>query len=130
MAEVFSARKAALRITTEGARQLKEILTYIAAHLSEPSCLSEADYRLHEAIAQLAGNVIIRLLFNSFKPIYHYYTDVFYALPNAAEDSLAFHRKVVDAIIEGDSDLAGSTMDRALDYAQSRVQKALGLAVG
>ncbi|MFZ5569328.1 MAG: FadR/GntR family transcriptional regulator [Thermodesulfobacteriota bacterium] len=126
LAEVFAARQAASRITPQGAAMLNDIIGGIDDHLAEPAYLSSADYRLHFTVAHLSGNTIIRLLFTSFRPIYRFYTDIFYSLPDTAAQSMAFHRELVRAVIAGNSDLAANIMEQALAYARTRMTKALG----
>jgi GntR family transcriptional repressor for pyruvate dehydrogenase complex len=125
LTEVFASRQAAERITEEAVDRLTQILRDIENHISDPNYLSRADYKLHYAIIELSGNGIIRLMFNSFKPIYQYHTDFFYALPNTGTDSLCFHQKLVAAVTAGDSELAGHAMEQALIYAEGRVKEAL-----
>lgn len=125
--EAFAARKAAQRITADGVRLLDGILEGIEENLSDPAYLSLADFTLHYTIATLSGNRVIKLMFNSFKPIYRYYTDFFYTLPEAGEGSFSHHQRLVNAIKKGDGELAGRVMEEALAYAESMVDSALNL---
>lgn len=127
LTEVFAARKAAQRVTADATRLLHRILQGAENHLSDPAYLSRADYKLHHTIAALSNNGVLKLMFNSFKPIYRYYTDIFYALPGAEVASLAFHRQLVKAVTRGDSEQAGKIMEQALIYAEGRVNEALNL---
>ena len=125
LAEIFAARKAARNITDESVKHLDRLIVDIEKDPDSPDNLSECDYRLHYAIAKLSENIMIKLMFNSFKPVYRYYTDLFYRLDGTCPKSIEFHRRLVKAIKSGDEDFAAYVMEQALLYAENRVKEAI-----
>ncbi len=128
LAEVFAAKKAAQNITPEAMLQMNAILLHIEDNLDSPEALSECDYALHLAIARLSHNLMIKLMFNSFKPVYHYYTDFFYRLEDAPARSMEYHKRLVAALGSRDGSFAAHVMEEALLYAEYRVKEALDIS--
>jgi GntR family transcriptional regulator, transcriptional repressor for pyruvate dehydrogenase complex len=123
LAEIFAAKKAARNITGEDGKYLDSVIDQIKKYPDNPDNLSECDYRLHYTIAKQSENVMIKLMFNSFKPVYRYYTDFFYRLDGAGEKSIDFHCRLVNAIKSGDEDYSAYIMEQALTYAENRVKE-------
>ncbi|MFO7557258.1 MAG: GntR family transcriptional regulator [Desulfobacterales bacterium] len=125
--EVFAAAKAAKNATPEDIVSLQEIIDGLKRCDNDLSYLSKMDFSLHYKIALVSGNLLLKLMFNSFKPVYHFYTDFFYRLEGAGPDSVELHQKLVSAISAGDEDYAAFVMGEALIYAENRMKSALGV---
>ena len=125
LAEIFAAKKAARHITEENGKELDSIIMQIERDPENPDNLSECDYRLHYTIARQSENIMIKLMFNSFKPVYRYYTDFFYRLDGAGDKSIDFHRRLVNSIKNGDEEFSAYVMEQTLIYAENRVKEAV-----
>jgi len=123
--EVLAARLAARNGTPKSAEPLLCILSDIKAHPKDPDYLAEADFRLHFAIADLSGNIVLRLMFNSFKPVYHFCARRFYALDGAPAESVNLHEKLVQAIVAKDEEFCAHVMEKTLLYAENRLKEAM-----
>jgi len=75
--ETYSAGRAASKMDNAQKSQLREMVNRMMDLKDEPDKLAELDYKIHSMLIDIAGNNILRLLFNSFKPIYKFYLRVF-----------------------------------------------------
>ncbi|MBU0995849.1 MAG: FadR family transcriptional regulator [Proteobacteria bacterium] len=124
--EVFAARKAAQNITPAGITYLTELMEGLKANADNRSYLAEMDYTLHYKIAVFSNNLVLKLMFHSFRPIYHYYTHFFYHLEGTGPASIDLHQKVVSAICARDEAYASYAMEKALIYSENKMKDALG----
>jgi DNA-binding FadR family transcriptional regulator len=92
--------------------------------------ISESDFRFHSLIARMTKDLVFQLFFNSFKPIYRYYTDIYYNLPDSAQATIAFVNDLTAAISSKDPDNAARIMDDAVIDAEKRLLTALDLKAG
>jgi len=76
---------------------------------------------------RLSGNLVIKLVFNSFRPVYRMYTELFFGLPGAIETTVEQHCRLVGAVSSKDADAARLVMAEALDFGAQRVRGALGI---
>jgi DNA-binding FadR family transcriptional regulator len=78
----------------------------------------------------MTKDLIFQLFFNSFKPIYRYYTDIYYTLPDSAHATIAFVNDLTAAIGNKDPDNAARIMEEAVIDAEKRLLTALDLTAG
>jgi len=125
MSEVFAVRKAVRNATGEDMERLWEILRRERDPSAGTLEVAEADYALHLAIVEMARNLVLQLLFNSFKPVYRFYANFFFRLPEALEVTLSQHKRFMLAFERGEADAAAAVMEEALLYGEKRVCEAL-----
>lgn len=130
MAESFAVRKAVLAATAEDLLKLESIVKKESKSPIGTREMVDCDYALHALIVRLSGNLVLQLLFNSFKPVYRFYVEFFFRLPGATERTVEQHRRLVSAFRRRDADLAAKVLSEALRYGEKRVLAALGPAVG
>lgn len=127
MSEMFAVRKAVQVATDRDIESLREIVR----QESRPSVgykeIAECDYTLHADIIRLSNNLILQLLFNSFKPVYRFYANFFFRLPDAIPTTVSQHRRLIRAFSQRDAQSAMSVMAEALRYGEKRVADALGI---
>ena len=127
MSELTAVRKAVRIATDLDIEALREIVR----QESRPSIgykeIAECDYELHATILRLSNNLILQLLFNSFKPVYRFYANFFFRLPEAISATVSQHRRLIRAFSERDEESAVSIMAEALRYGEQRVADALGI---
>ncbi len=125
MSELFAVRKAVLAATEEDTVKLAGIIRKEQDPTAGPMDVAECDYALHYSLVELADNLVLQLLFNSFKPVYRFYANFFFRLPDALEVTVSQHRRFLRAFVRRDADRAAAVMEEALLYGEQRVCDAL-----
>jgi GntR family transcriptional repressor for pyruvate dehydrogenase complex len=125
MSEIFAVRKAVRNAAPEDTARLWEIVHREREPGAGTQEVAEADYALHLAIVEMAGNLVLQLLFNSFKPVYRFYANFFFRLPEALDVTVSQHERFMRAFESGEADAAAAVMEEALLYGEKRVCEAL-----
>lgn len=120
---VFAVRKAAERINTEQLGELFLLVEKEGKNVGDFEIIADCDFRLHRQIFALAGNIALQLVFNSFKPVYRFYTDIFFKLPGAAVVTMEQHQRLLKALTAKKADLAAQIMEEALVYGEKRIME-------
>ena len=123
--ETSAAADAVQRVTDNDLKYLGENLKRKKENLDQIFVLSECDYDFHYKIVSISGNVISRLIFQSFKPIYSFFTEFFYSLQGAAETSLVLNLQLISALKERDREGAFQAMADILKYGEKKVYEAI-----
>jgi len=123
--ETSAAADAAQRVTDNDLKYLGENLKRKKENLDQIFVLSECDYDFHYKIVSISGNVISRLIFQSFKPIYSFFTEFFYSLEGAAETSLVLNLQLFSALKERDREGTFQAMAEILKYGEKKVYEAI-----
>jgi len=127
VSELFAVRKAVENATADDTARLTEIVRREGASGAGLEEAADCDYALHHLLVERSGNLVVRLLFNSFKPAYRFYANFFFRLPDAREVTLSQHRRLLRAFARRDEDRAVAVMEEALHYGERRVCDALGI---
>lgn len=127
--ELHAVGKAIESFTAEDEIELGNIIAIEERSLPDAAAMAECDYRLHSLIMKRSGNIIVQLIFNSFRPVYRFYTDFFFNLPEAIGTTVEQHRRFVDGARRKDASTAERAMREALEYGQARVVDALGIGI-
>ncbi len=130
MSELFAVRRAVRNATDEDIKGLSGIVKQATRMSESYKDVGECDYALHSEIMRLTGNLILQLLFNSFKPVYRFYVNFFFRLPGATRTTLSQHRRLVRAFSDRDEDAAVSVMEEMLSYGEKKVMEALDIPGG
>lgn len=123
--ETNTAAEAAPRMTEPDIAYLSENLRLKKDNLGNIRVLSEIDYDFHSRVVSVSANVINRLIFKSFKPIYSFFTEFFYSLPEAGENSLALNLTLLEAFKNRNSGEASKAMGAILKYGSEKVYEAI-----
>jgi GntR family transcriptional regulator, transcriptional repressor for pyruvate dehydrogenase complex len=115
--ETYSAGRAVSRMDDTNRRKLREMINSMIDLKDDPDQLVELDYKIHSMLIELAGNNILRLLFNSFKPIYNFYLKVFYSSEENVVGILPYYERYCNAVDLKDDRIASFVMGELLDYA-------------
>jgi len=122
--EPWAARRAAERITPDGATQVRAELDSAVLPLTADyegyKALTAHDTRFHALITRLSGSEQVRLAFertHCHLHIFrlHYERDI-------GPEALAEHRRIADAVVDGDGDAAEAAM---LDHLESAMAERL-----
>jgi len=119
--ETDAAAEAALRVTDSDIDYLKKNLSIKKKNPANISLLTECDYDFHYKIIIISDNIINRLIFKSFRPIYAFFTEFFYSLPGAATTSLQLNRKFLKALERKDALSSSRTMADILKFGEQKV---------
>ncbi len=123
--EMQAARKSALLMAVDDIDILDKTVSRLGDLTGDIQGLSECDNDIHLSVITHSGNIVLALLFHSFRSIYRHYTQFFYGLPGAADAVLPLYRRLAAAIRMRDGDYAASVMESILVYAENRVKDAL-----
>lgn len=123
--ETNAAADAAVRITDRDINYLAKNLKMKKDNPGEVSILADCDYDFHFKIIKISENIINRLIFQSFKPIYAFFTEFFYSLPGAPETSLELNLKLMEALKERNADLSFQAMADILKFGEEKVYDAI-----
>jgi GntR family transcriptional repressor for pyruvate dehydrogenase complex len=127
MAEIFAVEKAVHNASDTDVEALAGIVDRESAPSAGPQQMADCDYAFHYDIIRLSRNLVLQLVFNSFKPVYRFYTDFFFNLPGVIPVAVSQHRQLLKAFKRRDADLAVSAMGEALRYGEGRVGEELGI---
>lgn len=83
----------------------------------------EADFAFHHCIALASGNFVYPLLMNSFKQVYTNLTRQFFTSPKVTHFVFAAHERLVEAIINKDTELAVHIMQEILNHGQYHLRR-------
>ncbi|MBC2717119.1 MAG: FadR family transcriptional regulator [Desulfobacteraceae bacterium] len=125
--EVYGAARVAQRASAADIADMKEIVTDMKRQMDDKQAIALLNFDLHARLNRLAGNIVIRLLFNSFNPIYRYYIEFFHLLPNASTDIIDYYERLMAAIEAGDDQYTAHIMEELLLYGENRVKDVVGL---
>ena len=130
MTEPSIAREAALCaqpgdievLRLSGERLIDDILN----HPQDTQALSESDFNFHAALMHAAKNLIFPLFFNSFKPIYKFYTVYYYMDTMTHAVTIDFVHKLTMAVENRDPGGAENITHDAIIFAEERLAAVLG----
>lgn len=127
--EPFIAREAALQATPEDVDALRtagdNLIAAIRYTPTSPPQLSESDFTFHATLTKASHNLIFQLFFNSFKPIYKFYTDYYYATSATHTVTITFVQKLVQAVAEKDENGAENILRETILFAEEHVNAGL-----
>jgi GntR family transcriptional regulator, transcriptional repressor for pyruvate dehydrogenase complex len=123
--ETVAAREAAGYISDNDIDFLELNLIKKKRNLGNLTVLTECDFDFHYRIITISRNIISQLVFKSFKPIYSFFTEFFYSLEGAPEQSYRLNMILVKALSEQDRDASGKAMSDLLNFAAKKVNDAI-----
>ena len=124
--EIPSCRLAAAkRITDEQIANLEVLCTAMADSIDEPEKFIHYDVQFHEQILFASGNVILSGVFKLIEDIFSKQQAIVAALPGDLSKGLEFHRKILSALGERNSDLAVKTLKQHLNVVKDVLDKNL-----
>jgi GntR family transcriptional regulator, transcriptional repressor for pyruvate dehydrogenase complex len=127
MAEPFVAYEVALKITKKELELMKRAGAKLIASLDDMAKVSEADFNFHFTLIKIMNDLIIRLTFNTIKPVYRYYTDYYYTLEGTGAATVSFVRDLLAKLEARNPRAARRVMEDAVIYAEKRLIDGLNL---
>ncbi|HOA35655.1 MAG TPA: FadR/GntR family transcriptional regulator [Bacillota bacterium] len=119
--ETNAAAEAALRINSKDIAYLTANLQRKRENLDNIAALTECDYDFHYKIVSVSGNIISKLVFQSFKPIYSFFTEFYYSLPGVPQASLELNLKLLEALKQGDKESSFKAMEAILHFGERKI---------
>ncbi|MFZ5572359.1 MAG: FadR/GntR family transcriptional regulator [Thermodesulfobacteriota bacterium] len=126
--EVYAAARAAQKASRNDIAALKQLVADMKRNRLQKAVICGLNVDLHACLIRLSGNLVIQLLFNSFKPVYEYYMEVFHHLPEASEEIIGYYEKLAAAIEAHDDAYAAHLMESLLRHGHNQVKDAAGLS--
>ncbi|MEE9910110.1 MAG: GntR family transcriptional regulator [Deltaproteobacteria bacterium] len=123
--ETEAAGRAALHIQESDIEHLESGLERKKRYLKEAAVLAECDYDFHRAVITISGDIISRLVFQSFKPVYSFFAELFYSIEGMPEASLELNLKLMKALKRKDQDASRKAMGNILKFAEKKVYEAV-----
>ena len=123
--EIPSCRLAAERITDEQITNLEVLCNAMADSVDEPEKFIHYDVQFHEQILFASGNVILTEVFKLIEDIFSKQQAIVAALPGELSRGLEFHRMILSALGERNSDLAVKTLKQHLNAVKDVLDKNL-----
>lgn len=125
--EGMACRLAAERMTPQEVDELRRVL---AAHERDEAFqagrgyyLQEGDYDFHYRIVQASGNqMLFRLLCDELYQLARMYRIQYSARPNRPRQAYAEHHRILDALAEGDGELAEMLMRRHIRASRLNIE--------
>ena len=102
-----------------------EFLKEYAGNLSSqnPGVSAEMDYKLHYKIMKMSSNIALLLIFNSFKPVYRYLTDMFFNDKQTIKKTMDQHKLLIACFEERNSEKALAVMEDILTFGELTVKE-------
>ena len=123
--ETAAAAEAAERITDRDIESLELHLIKKSENLGNIRILAECDYDFHYKVISISGNIINRLVFQSFRPVYSFFTEYFYSIEGAPASSLLLNQKLMKHLRMHDPVKAGKAMGDILRFGEKKVYEAM-----
>lgn len=123
--ETEAARRAALHIQESDIGYLESSLEKKKRHLKNAAVQAECDYDFHRAVITISGDIISRLVFQSFKPVYAFFAELFYSIEGMPDASLELNLKLLKALKRKDQDASRKAMGNILKFAEKKVYEAV-----
>jgi len=123
--ETEAAGRAALHIQESDIGYLDSSLERKKRHLKDAAVLAECDYDFHRAVITISGDIISRLVFQSFKPVYSFFAELFYSIEGAPDASLELNLKLMKALKRKDHVASRKAMGNILKFAEKKVYEAV-----
>ncbi|MCA4133349.1 FadR/GntR family transcriptional regulator [Arthrobacter sp. M4] len=125
MVETGAAGLAARRHTDEDVERMRQAVQDME-HFHSSGDLEgfvAADIDFHDAILKASGNPFVRALFAQLGQLLYVARRATSAVPEIQEHAIAFHRRVLEAILTGDSETARKAMDEHMDQTYEDYEK-------
>ena len=125
--EVAAARLAAGRVDPERIRELNRVVHagFSPGEPSSEAAYLEANREFHRYVAEAAGNQRLAALLVDLMEQHERIVHLGLALQSRGHEFVHFHDNLVNALVDGDADLAAKLTERALRGGQQKVLEAL-----
>jgi GntR family transcriptional regulator, transcriptional repressor for pyruvate dehydrogenase complex len=124
------AARAAERRNDEDIKTLVSKLENPGQALSDNEALAELDFEFHREIARIADNNFLSVMLEALSEHVRAFLQDYAAAHHDRKDAIERHRPLLDAIVEGNSDLAREVARRHIDTCKSSLQSYVDKEIG
>lgn len=121
------AAMAAIRATPDQITDMVEAVEAMDKAIDSPEAFIEADLDFHLALAKASHNSLIPFLIDSLVDLLREHRKRAASVEGGIERSQPYHKKILEAVKNGNPDIARDTMRRHLSQARKEIQSALAL---
>jgi DNA-binding FadR family transcriptional regulator len=108
----WTARRATEKLGGEVPRELRSLVSKMEESLGSPRKLKVLDFDFFQALVRLTGNRVLILVMNAIRQVYLHEPKLFDALYTSDTFDIAYHKEVLEAMSAGDSERAGTMLER------------------
>ncbi|MBN2659287.1 MAG: FadR family transcriptional regulator [Spirochaetales bacterium] len=119
--ELFALSKAMASLNEDDLKTLRDLASGLRA--DNPHDSAEMDYKLHYHIMKMSSNIAFLLIFNSFKPVYRYLTDLFFSSEESLKTVMTQHQNLIGAFEKRDEKKAEEIMKEILAFGETTVKE-------
>lgn len=115
--ELGTVQLAAAKATEHDIVRLENILAQMKAAGKDAVKLSQLDFDFHSTLVRITHNELLVIMFNTIRSVYEDYTESVFE-QGYYEQSLLDHKGIIDALRDGDAELAVMMMKRHLEHVE------------
>lgn len=118
--EAFSAREAAGRLSRKEITQLRSLIRKMETHLKRQEGVKyiRVAEQFHDLVNRVAGNMVTYGIYQKLSKQTLWHRINLLSFPRRIERSLREHKEILDALVQGNQDLAESLMKEHIDYSK------------
>lgn len=123
--EIGTARLAAENAAQKHKEELKKCIKKMEQAIEGENTedFQQADLDFHLTVAESSGNEVLARLLDALRNLMVEQLNVILQVPGRMESSLKYHRKVYEAIVNGDGEKAGKVIDSHISNAEEDFKK-------
>jgi GntR family transcriptional repressor for pyruvate dehydrogenase complex len=121
------AAMAANRATSDQIAEMVEAVEAMNKAMNNPEAFIEADLDFHLALAKATHNTLIPILIDSLVDLLREHRARAASVKGGIERSQPYHKQILEAVQNGDADLARETMRQHLKQARKEIEHALAV---
>lgn len=126
--EVMAARLAAANASEEQLERMTEINRKMEKEKENLKLRAELDLKFHQQLAEASGNQLLSIFIQSMSSILQTILESVLHLPQAHEDGVSYHERIIEALRSGDKDLSEALIREHLMMSMRNYEFARGHA--
>ncbi|MDI6600771.1 MAG: FadR/GntR family transcriptional regulator [Thermoanaerobacteraceae bacterium] len=117
--EIELARLAAMRATIDNLKDIEHTLKAMEKHIGEPDYFIKQDVAFHVAVSEAAQNNILFEAINAIRDLMTEVQREIVVYPGLMEKSFGYHKRIYQAIKEGNTEEAAKAMSEHLAHVEA-----------
>jgi len=120
--EIGTVQLAAKRAVKRDIKILEKIINRMEKNIEKPELFAKENTDFHVTIAQISKNYLLSIFFNTIYEIFLKEQKAVAAVLDLESESLDYHKRILNAIKERNSNNAGKEMDAHLTTVENRIK--------
>ena len=120
--EIGTVQLAAKRAVKRDIKILEKIINRMEKNIEKPELFAKENTDFHVTIAQISKNYLLSIFFNTIYEIFLKEQKAVAAVLDLESESLEYHKRILNAIKERNSNNAGKEMDAHLTTVENRIK--------